>query len=315
MINASNFMFALNGVLPLFLAMSLGYFSRAIKMADRETFVQINNVVFRTFLPLLIYLNIYRSDILNVSMGQPILFAVTAVLIIFFAGWAFYTKAEPSQHRRSVLVQALFRSNYVLFGVPLANALLPDSSSGLTEILIAIIIPLFNLLAVFILQYYSKTKMNLLLLVKGIIRNPLIIASVLGLLTVLAGLRLPAVLETSLSTLAVVATPLALFALGGQFYFSETRGYLKQLIVAVSGRLLVIPLLAIGAAVLLGMRGEILVSFLALFGGPVAVSSYTMAQQMEGEHELAGQILVYTSIGCIFTLFIWISLMRHLTWI
>ena len=313
--NASNFMFALNGVLPLFLAMSLGYISRAIKMADRETFVQMNHVVFRTFLPLLIYLNIYRSDILNVPLGQPIFFAIAAVLVIFFAGWAFYAKAESSGQRRSVLVQALFRSNYVLFGVPLANALLPEGGSGITEILIAIVIPLFNLLAVFILQYYSKTKMNLLQLIKGIVKNPLIIASVLGLLTVFSGLQLPAVLETSFGSLAGVATPLALFALGGQFYFSETRGYLKQLIIAVSGRLLVIPLLALGAAVLLGMRGEVLVSYLALFGGPVAVSSYTMAQQMKGEHELAGQILVYTSIGCIVTLFFWISLMRYLTWI
>lgn len=310
-----NFLFALNGVLPLFFAMSLGYISRAIKMADRETFVQMNTVVFKTFLPLLIYLNIYNSDIVNAQLGQPILFAIVAVLIIFFGGWFFYTKAESSYQRRSVLVQALFRSNYVLFGVPLANSLLPDGGSGLTEILIAIVIPLFNFLAVFILQYYSKGKMSVTQLFKGIIKNPLIIASLLGLITVLSGLRLPDVIENSFATLARVATPLALFALGGQFYFSETKGYLKQLIVAVAGRLLVVPLITIGAAILLGMRGEVLVSYLALFGGPVAVSSYTMAQQMEGEHELAGQILVYTSIGCILTLFFWITLLRYMAWI
>ncbi|MDD4461685.1 MAG: AEC family transporter [Eubacteriales bacterium] len=307
----SSMMFALNGVFPLFAAMSLGYLARRLKMADRETFVQLNKLIFQIFLPLLIYVNIYRSSILTVRLGGPILYAIGAILVIFGLSWLVISRTEPERRRRGVLIQAMFRSNYVLFGVPLANALLPEGGSGLTEVLIAIVIPLFNLMAVFILQFYRKEgRISPRILFKGIVTNPLIIASVLGLATLLAGIRWPVLLENTMAGLSAVATPIALFALGGQFFFSETRTYLFQLIAGVSARLMLVPLLALGGAILLGLRGEVLVSYLALFGGPVAVSSYTMTQQMNAEHELAGQILVYTSIFCVLTLFIWITVLR-----
>lgn len=307
----SSMMFALNGVFPLFAAMSLGYMARRLRMADRKTFVQLNKLVFRIFLPLLIYINIYRSSILTVRLGGPILYAVSVVLVIFGLSWLVISRTEPEHRRRGVLIQAMFRSNYVLFGVPLANALLPEGGSGLTEVLIAIIIPLFNLMAVFILQFYgNEGRISPKILLKGIIMNPLIIASVLGMATLLAGIHWPPLLENTLAGLAAVATPIALFALGGQFFFSETKMYKLQLIAGVSSRLVLVPLLALGGAILLGLRGEVLISYLALFGGPVAVSSYTMTQQMNAEHELAGQILVYTSILCVLTLFIWITVLR-----
>lgn len=303
--------FAFNGVFPILVYMTLGYLSRRLKMADVYTYTQMNSLVFKVFLPILIYINIYHSNILTMPLGGPIAYAIGATLVIFFASWALFARVEPIPRRRGVMIQAMFRSNYVLFGVPLVVSLLPDGGSGLTEILIAIVIPMYNLLAVFILQYYSKESMSLKGLVAGIFKNPLIIASILGILTLILQLDLPIIVESTLSRLGQVATPLALFVLGGQFFFSETRGYLRHLLIAVSSRLIIVPLIFISLAVLAGLRGEVLVSYLALFGGPVAVSSYTMTQQMDAEHELAGQILVYTSIFCLVTLFIFIAVMRQ----
>lgn len=292
--------------------MTLGDISRRLKMADIYTYTQMNSLVFQIFLPILIYVNIYQSSILTMPIWGPIGYAIAATLIIFMVSWILFAKLEPVHERRGVMIQAMFRSNYVLFGVPLVTSLLPDGGSGFTEILIAVVIPLFNFLAVFILQYYSKQSMSLKGLAIGLVKNPLIIASLLGILTLTLRITWPAIIESTLIRLGQVATPLALFVLGGQFFFSKTRGYARHLLLAVPGRLVVVPLIFVGLAALIGMRGELLVSLLALFGGPVAVSSYTMSQQMKAEHELAGQILVYTSICCIVTLFIFIAAMRQL---
>jgi len=94
---------------------------------------------------------------------------------------------------------------------------------------------------------------------------------------------------------------MALFALGGRFIFRTERSTIRLLLEGLLVRLFVVPLIAIFVSVSFGIRGEALALLLVLFGGPVAVTSYTMAQQMGGNEQLAAQLLVYTN--CIFYFF------------
>ena len=55
-----------------------------------------------------------------------------------------------------------------------------------------------------------------------------------------------------------------------------------------------------------------MITLLPLFGSPVATSSFAMAQQMGGDSDLAGQLVVYTSIFSIFTMFLWIVVLKSL---
>lgn len=311
----NNLLLSFATVFPMFLYMLVGVGVRKAKVLDQSAMKQVNTLVFKIFLPLSIFNNIYASEAGDVNPGPVMLYAVAFTLAIFALAWFVFARLEPSRERRGILIQNTFRSNFVLFGMPLSLLLLQGRGTGITEILIAVMIPLFNILAVVILQYYGEGKTNLSKVLRGIVTNPLIIAAVLGILAKAFELTIPTWLNGPFRSMGAVATPLALIVLGGQFNFRRTGDYIPQLVAGVSARLLIVPVLALGGAILLGFRGEVLIAYLALFASPVAVSSYTMAQQMGGDHELAGQLLVYTSVFCSFTLFVLIFLLKQFAFI
>ena len=119
-------------------------------------------------------------------------------------------------------------------------------------------------------------------------------------------------LQKCVTDLGRVATPLSLVALGSDFMFSRMRGISGQLIICVVGKLLVSPLVMVTLGVLMGFRGDYLVPVMLMFAAPTAVSSYTMAQQMEGDADLAGAAVVFTTCLSIFTIFLWVFFLKQM---
>lgn len=303
---------AFSNVFPMLAYMLIGMGVRRFKLLSTGSLKEINGLVFTLLIPASIFINIYNSEFGSVKTGPVLLYGAGSVLLIAALAWLFYSRVEPLRARRGVLIQNAFRSNFVLFGLPLGQLLLGGRpSSGVTEILIAVIVPLFNILAVLVLQYYGESKADFKSVFLGILKNPLIIAAVAGLLFKSTGLTLPRPLYVPLSGLAGAATPLALIVLGGQFNFAKSKDILPQLIMGVSHRLLITPAIGLGGAILLGFRGEVLIAYLTMFASPVAVASYTMAQQMNADHELAGQLLVYSSLFSCLSLFLIIAAFTH----
>lgn len=146
----------------------------------------------------------------------------------------------------------------------------------------------------------------------GIIKNPLIIGCFVGAIFFVSGIKLPDILEKTVSDTASVATPLAIFILGACFTFSSIKGYAREILIIVSSRLIFVPVIMITLAVLLGFRGEALACLLVTFGSPVAVSSFAMAQQMDGDATLAGHAVIISSAFCLVTLFIQIFILSSL---
>lgn len=309
----SDFAYAFNAVFPLFVYMALGVIIKKLNWASDRTFNQMNSITFKTFLPIMIFVNIYHSGLEEFPGLMTVLYPILAISFTFVIAWLFVGRTNLEFREKGVVTQAIFRSNYVLFGVPLVLALIDGKTTGVTEVLLATIIPLFNIYAVIILSWYGGHKVNGKEVVRKIITNPLILASVLGIFAKWIRLNLPGPLEASLSALGKIATPMALIILGAQFRFADSRKYVRKLVAICSLRLLIVPAALLSGAALLGMRGEVMVSYLPLFGGPVAVSSYTMAYQMGADDQLAGQILVYTSALCLPALFMFIVLLRKLS--
>ena len=104
----------------------------------------------------------------------------------------------------------------------------------------------------------------------------------------------------------------ALIVLGGFFDFKKLGGNVKQLVIALSGRLVIVPLICMSIAIALGFRGSDLIAMLAAFAAPSAVTSFTMAKQMKGDADLAAQIVVLGTLFSIVTIFLWIFLLKQL---
>lgn len=307
-----NLMISANAVLPMCLVMALGYGTRRLGWLRREEISTINKIAFRIFLPCLLYYNIYCSD-LSGSFGPLLMaYAVGGVLLTFGLALGYTLLTEKLPERRGVLIQGMFRSNYVIMGIPVATALLGADQLGTVSILIAVIVPLFNMLAVVVLEVFRGQKPKPLHILGQIAKNPLVIGSVLGILTLVAGIRLPHILEQTIQSVSAIASPLQLFLLGAFFQFSGLKTYRRELVTVSIAKLIVSPGLFLGLGALLGFRGVAFVSLIGIFASPTAVNSFTMAQQMGGDAELAGDIVVTTSAASILTMFLWIFLFKSL---
>ena len=305
-----SFLLSLNIVLPLFCLILLGLFLQKVGLMPSAFVKQLNTVLFHVFYPVIIFYNIYDAP--GISVFDP-------WVILFFLGYIFFTffflcftipRIEPEPRYRGVMVQGIFRSNFVLFGLPITASVYGEEI-GMTAVIIAVIVPVYNILSVVILEVFRGNKPSAKKICTGILTNPLMIGSLIGLFFLITGLKLPYFAEKTVKDLAGVTTPLALVALGASFDFQSATNNRKKLAFCVLGRLVIAPLVFIPLAVLAGLRGIELLAFVSLLSAPTSVSTYNMAQQMDGDSDLAGQIVVFTSILSAFSIFIGVFVVSH----
>ena len=305
--------FALNAVLPIVVTVALGYLLKRIGFMNAEFAKMANKLCFRVFLPSMLFLNVYKIE--NIGSIEPnyIIYTVIAVLALFFVAFPIVKIATKSRSCRGVLCQAAFRSNYALIGIPLAESLFGDEGVAAASVLSAVVIVMFNILAVICLSVYREGKPSFKKIILDILKNPLIISIVLGIAVLIVrpyiSFRLSDVTPVYkvISNMSSLATPMALLVLGAQFEFSTVKELRREIIWGVMMRCLMVPVLGLGTAYLL-FKGEFtgahFAALTAVFTTPLAVSSVAMAQEMDGDVRLAGQLVIWTTLISAFTTFI-----------
>ena len=312
-----SFLFSVNAVLPIILMVALGYLLRRMGFINEDFAKKGNKLVFRVFLPTMLFLNVYNIEA-SMDIGVTyIIFAVIATFVFYFAGILISFVATKEQKRRAPFIQAVFRSNYALIGIPLAEAFYGKEGVAVAALLSAVSIPLFNVLAVVTFAVFADgEKPSVKKIFRDIVTNPLIIGVMLGVVMLLLknGLASVGVTQTLsdltpiykfLNYLSNMATPLALIVLGAQFEFSAIPGMKREIIVSTLMRIIIVPTVAIGIAVISGFFGGAhIAAFVALFGTPVAVSTVPMTQELGGDSAFAGQLVVWTTLLSGITLFL-----------
>ncbi len=319
-----NLMISIDAVLPLMLCMAAGYLFRILHIVDEAFCRKCNTFCFKTFLPLMIFMNVYNSDLESAIQPAAFLFAAVSVLAVFLLTFLLIPhivkkdgrdsagNIVPAASQQAVLIQGIFRSNFIIFGYQVVANVYGAEQAAVASVMAAIVIPMYNILAVFVLEYFTNSKNGLRPVLIGIAKNPLIWGAILGLLFKFTGLTLYKPIYTGLSSMAAIATPLALVVLGGTFYFRALRHNVKALMIGVIGKIVISPLIVIPIAALCGFRDANLLSLVIVFASPTAVSSYTMAAAYGHDPELAGQQVVMTSIFSMISVFLWIFLLRSL---
>lgn len=317
---------AVNAIAPVVLLILLGYLLKRSGFFSQSFVKTGNKLVFNVCLPAMLFITVYDIEGFSVINWEFAGYCVVMLLVIFALGFftAVLTTKEPQ--RRGVIWQCVFRSNFAIIGLSLAGALGGPEAVAVAAIVSSFTVPLFNILAVIALSAFVENgdrKQDVLRILKNIAKNPLIISVVLGLVCV--GIREAQIalwgapvftlkqqgklLYTTVNNLKAIASPFALLVLGGQFEFSAVRGMLKEIVVSTLWRIVFSPLLGIGCAVLLSGIGMLSCgvneypALVAMFGSPVAVSSAVMAGSMGGDEQLATQLVVWTSVFSIVTIF------------
>ena len=198
---------------------------------------------------------------------------------------------------------------------------------GFACVLSAAAIPMFNILAVIILSHYSDDDHSASVkdTVKKTATNPLIIGVLLGVIVIAIRSALPLNSEgevvfsimrdmpffySALKTIAKGTTALALIVLGARFDFSKVSSLLGEIIFGTVMRLLIAPLVGIGTGMLISANTNLInltsveyPALISLFASPIAVSSAVMVGEIGGDEQLAGQLVVCTSVFSMFTMF------------
>lgn len=321
-----SFVFAVNAVLPLIAMALIGYLLVRCGMIPEGTAKTLNKIVFRVFLPCTLFLNVYKIESLGGFDFGYIAYALVAMLLVYVLAIPLVMAVTKEGARRGVVLQSVFRSNYALIGIPLATSLCGATGAEVSAVLSAFAIPVFNVLAVITLSVFSsrKERVSVKSILLDIVKNPLIESVVLG----LAVLGVRAILGQNgiewrlteitplfsvLESLSAVSTPLALIALGAQFKFSAIGTMKRELIFSVVARVVAVPLATLLVAYLFfDFEAAHFASFVALFATPVAVSSVPMVQEMGGDTELAGQVVVWATAASALTIFLFIFALRLL---
>jgi predicted permease len=312
--------FALEAVLPIIITVAIGYLIKRLGFLSTDMAKVINKLVFRIFLPVMLFLNVYKIESLSDIDTGYIFYAVIATVAIFALSIPAVIFVTKKGDRRGALLQACFRSNYALIGIPLAELLFGQAGVSVATVLSAASIPLFNALAVISLSVFGdgEQKPSVKKILLGIVKNPLIQSIALGLVVLGIralfvnfgiGFRLSEVkpIYTVLDYLSRLATPLALLVLGVQFEFSAVKELKREIFFGTLMRAFIVPVLGLGLAFVCfrqSFGGAQFAALVALFATPVAVSSVPMAQEMGADYRLAGQLVVWSTLLSAVTVFI-----------
>ncbi|MDR1060447.1 MAG: AEC family transporter, partial [Clostridiales bacterium] len=302
---------AVNVVLPLVILIGIGYLTQSFHLIPQTAYAHMNKLVFAVLLPCMLFSNIYGSAIEDIVNAKLLAFGVLSIVAVFLCGIPVAMRLTGDGRKRGVALQGIFRSNFVLYGFPVVQSLYGDRA-GATALLIAAIVPVFNILAVVALEMFRGGKVQLKSILTNICKNPLIVSTAVAIAFSALGVRLPRVIESSLGSLTGAATPIALIILGGTFQKRSLGDNMRLLSAVAALKLLISPAIFLGLAVAMGFRGVELLTLVSLFGAPAAVSSFSMAQQMGGDSDLAAQNILITTVASIFTIFMWVSLFSHL---
>ena len=297
-------------VLPVILMMVVGYTAKKCNVVKEEDVPKVNSVAFRIFLPVMTFNSIYTSELSSSVKPQLMTYALCAVILSFILSWIFAEKFVKQRDRKGVVIQGIFRSNYLIIGGPIAANLMGSNELGVIAVLSAVIVPTFNMFAVICLEWYNGKKPSIPVLIKDVLSTPLVVASILGVLVKLLNIEFPEFANELINDMSAVASPLMLVMLGASIKFNGVKNHVRELVAVCMGRLVVMPgiFLSLGAA--LGFRGMDFAALIGVFASSTAAASYTMAQQMGGDGELAGNIVVCTSTMCSFTLLLWSLLFK-----
>ncbi|NBJ92445.1 AEC family transporter [Parablautia muri] len=299
-----NFLLAAKVVLPLLIYMAVGLMVRKRGIFPAENFKALNSMTFRIFMPLTLFFNIYEAELKEAVRPGIFIFAVTFIFLQFCVLWIALSRSIKSKPDCATMIQGIYRSNFVLFGNVVAASLCGESGLALVAALAALVVPIFNILAVILFELKRENDLRIGQMIINIFKNPLVDAGIFGCIFKLFELPFPAFVKAPLATLGDIATPLALMSLGGMLSLGSMISHRKYLLTAVIGKLIVVPIIALSAAITMGYRGDALVAVLAIFASPTAVASAPMAQSMGGNGDLAGEIVAATSVCCIITIFL-----------
>lgn len=313
----AHLIFSLNATMPVFLLMALGIILRRIGVVDAAFASRLNMFVFCVALPVLLFRDISSVDLAQEWDARFVLDCalITLASIVFACAASAFVKSRAT---RGEFIQGAYRSSVAILGVALMQNIYGSSQAA--AMMIIGVVPLYNAAAVVILAVCaddSRAKRKgaramLLGVTRDIVTNPIIVGIAAGLLWAALRLPMPEAAGKAVDAVAGLATPFGLVAMGAMADFRRMREEAGASLGASVIKLFGLCAVFLPVCVALGYRGEELMALLFMLGSATTVSSFVMARNMGYEGAVSSAIVMITTLGSVFSLTVWIYLLRCL---
>lgn len=308
----NNFIVSLQCIAPIFINLAIGYAAKCSRLTGDTVYAELNKVCFYTLIPFLVFDYVYRADFSEFSGGKLVVFSVTAVMLLLLLAMLLLSLQKKEYAVKTTYLQNAFRSNLGIISIAIIGSLTNGNNASIAIICIAILTPLYNVLSVLIYELHLGKAIKIQQILLSVIKNPIIVATLLGASVSLLGIKLPETLTNSVSTLGKTGSTLSVMTLGARFDLKLLKKNTIQVFWGCITRLVIVPALVLGCGILIGFRRDDLAALLAMFAAPLATNAFTMAQVYKCDEMLAGQIVVFSSAFCCVTYCLWIFLLKEL---
>ncbi len=289
-------------VLPVFIVIILGYSVKRLRLVDAGFLFQLNRLIFYLALPSLLFYKIAKADFRDSFNLSMVLGFVLAVICMFALSYGFATLRGYKKEVRGVFSQCSFRGNLAYIGLAIAFNAYGEEGLAAAGVLSGFIIPLVNFLSIVaLLLPFRGGKVGGKYFLKQLAGNPMIIGSLCGILWSFFEIPMPIILDKVLHIITGMALPLALISIGASFSLQRMKGDLVLAAGATTFKLLLNPLVTCCIMYLCGARGLDLSVGALCAATPAATASFIMTQQIKGDAELAGTIIMLSTLCSAFT--------------
>ena len=303
--------FSLNGVAPIFLTMLTGLLLRRLGLLEKDTAEKLNKLCYTVLIPCKLFIQLYNADLSAVADVPLLLFSLlfTAGLILLLC--LTVPRFVPAGAKQGEFIQGVFRGNTAILGVSLVTNLYGEAATAALALPLPLMLILYNTVAPVILTLYAGgSRPTVKQLLRKVATNPFLIGVLFGLIVSLLKIRLPGFLAGTVNSIGSTGSTLALIALGAVTEPDGLRSSGKMALAASLLRLIAVPAVSLGLAVLFGFRHVQLAVLVSFFATPTAVGSYVLARNVDGDGELAKQILILTTVIAVPTMFLTLVLLR-----
>jgi len=296
-------MHVLNSLIPVFLLIALGKILRE-KRFSSDLFTDLNKITYWLALPALLIIKISQATFAGAGALRVSGIVLVATVIGIALSYLAARLLKLSRHAKGAFVQGCGRANNAFIGLPvILYALATDHPEieAVATLALAPTIIFYNIFSVVVLISHSGKKPGgretAWLFTKQLISNPLIIACVIGLILQLSGFHLPIFATRTLEALGQIALPLALLSVGASINFAQLRGTAVYSVTAACIKVFIFPLLGLLIAALWpGVSGPERTAALIYLACPTAVASYVLADIFGSDKEMAGRIIVISTL-------------------
>lgn len=305
-----NFIICVNAVIPSVIYLVIGITLKLLHVVTDQDVKKFTHFTFLALYPFLMFDNLYGKDIGENFNWSLVIYALVFLAFQIASSWLFVCKTQPNNYDRGAMIQALFRSNIVLMGLPIAINLFGKSNVTAVAVVLLFVVPIYNVVAVVLFEIFRGGKIDTVGIIKGVFTNPLILGGIAALLVMAVGLKVPTPIYSTIVTLSDATTPICMILLGASLSLDRIESDSAKIAVCVLGKIVVFPLIGIAGAVALGFRGVELIAIVLETATPTALASFAMASSMGGNGKLAGEAVVLSTIGACFTMPIFLFILK-----